>query len=294
MEPGRPSRTALGAAFHRAAHQVLEGGVVFRDPLALRILGPDADAAVRRAREDPSGRRLRLFVALRSRFAEDRLAEALGQGVRQVVVLGAGLGTLAYRTVFGSGVRVFEVDHPSTQAWKRRRLAEVGIPEPAWLTFAPVDFERETLGEGLGAAGFDPALRSFFTWLGMVPYLTGEAVFATLGFIAALPGGGEVVFDYANPPAPGEDTSARDGLARRVAAAGEPFRSHFHTPDLHTRLEALGFRTIEDLGPRLIRERFFPAFPPPASDQGGHVVRAARLPRGSWGGELIGSSQIPQ
>jgi methyltransferase (TIGR00027 family) len=191
-----------------------------------------------------------------------------------VVVLGAGLDTLAYRVPFGAGVRVFEVDHPATQAWKRRLLAGAEIPEPPRLTFVPVDFERGTLEAGLDAAGFDPALPSFFIWLGVVPYLTGTAVFATLGCIAGLPGGAGVVFDYANPP--GEGDHSRGRLAARVAAAGEAFRSHFHTPDLHARLAALGFHDIEDLGPVRIRERYFPAAPPPASDEGGHLLRAAR------------------
>src|SRR5271157_5753507 len=185
MQPEEPSRTALGAAAHRAVHQVLERGRIFADPLAVRILGADAETAVRDAENNPSRRMLRLFIAVRTRFAEDALTEAVAHGVRQLVVLGAGLDTYAYRGALRDRLRVFEVDHPATQAWKRQRLAAAAIPLPATLRFAPVDFERETLADGLAAPGFDPAQQTFFTWLGVVPYLTGEAVWSPLGFVAS-------------------------------------------------------------------------------------------------------------
>jgi len=278
MQPGQPSRTAMGAAAHRAAHQVLERGRIFTDPLALRILGPDADAAVRNAEQDPSKKAMRLFIAVRTRFAEDSLAAAVTRGVRQLVVLGAGLDTYAYRTPCGGSLRIFEVDHPATQAWKRQRLAETAIPVPAALAFAPVDFERGTLADGLGAAGFDPAQQTFFTWLGVVPYLTEPAVFSTLGFMAGLPGGAHVVFDYGNPPAadPGQDAVAafHATLAARVAAVGEAFQCLLETDALHAKLTALGFREIEDLGRSLIRERYFGMTGGTMSDRGGHILRA--------------------
>jgi methyltransferase (TIGR00027 family) len=98
MLQGQPSRTALGAATHRAAHQILEHGLIFNDPLALRILGIDAETVARQAAERPSSRRMRIFIAVRTRFAEDALAAAVEHGVSQLVVLGAGLDTYAYRT----------------------------------------------------------------------------------------------------------------------------------------------------------------------------------------------------
>src|ERR1035437_6103091 len=177
MQSGQPSRTARAAAVHRAVHQVLEKGRIFADPLAVRILGEDAEALARDAGHNPHRRAMRLFIAVRARFAEDALAAAVTPGVSLLVVLGSGLDTYAYRGAMRDRLRIFEVDHPATQAWKRQRLAEADIPLPGTLTFAPVDFERETLGEGLAAAGFDPAQRSFFTWLGVVPYLTEEAAF---------------------------------------------------------------------------------------------------------------------
>lgn len=282
MQQGQPSRTARGAASHRAAHQVLERGFIFSDPLAIRILGADAEAAIRDAKNDPSRRRLRLFIAVRSRFAEDALATAVARrGVRQLVVLGAGLDTYAYRASLGEGLRIFEVDHPATQAWKRQRLAEAAILAPRALTFAPVDFERETLADGLSAAGFDPAQQTFFTWLGVVPYLTEQVVFSTLAFIAGLPGGAHVVFDYGNPPvsASNEDDYAagREALASRVASVGEAFTSHFETDALRAGLTALGFREVEDLGPRTIRDRYFAGRGGSLPDRGGHILRATTV-----------------
>lgn len=280
MEQGQPSRTAWGAACHRAAHQVLERGLIFTDPLAMRILGTDADVAVREDRKDPSVRKLRLFIAVRTRFAEDALATVIARrGIDQLVVLGAGLDTYAYRTSLGESLRVFEVDHPATQAWKRQLLAEASIPTPRSLDFAPVDFERGTLEEGLTAVGFDPALPTFFTWLGVVPYLTEQAVFSTLGFIASLPGGAHVVFDYTNPPISssnqGEYAAAHKTLAERVASLGEAFKSAFETDYLYAKLTALGFREIEDLGPAMILERYFAKKRASSHDRGGHVVRAS-------------------
>jgi methyltransferase (TIGR00027 family) len=283
MQPGQPSRTALGAAVHRAVHQVLERGRVFTDPLAVRILGPDAEAAIRNAENDLSARRLRLFIAVRSHFAEDALTAAVARGVRQLVVLGAGLDTYAYRSTFAESLRILEVDHPATQAWKRHRLAQAAIPVPGTLTFVPVDFERESLADGLAAAGFDPTRQTFFTWLGVVPYLTEQAALSTLAFIASLPGGAHVVFDYSNSRAAGPDqddhTSGRKALAARVASVGETFKSHLETGALHARLAALGFAQIEDLGPALIRERYFANRVDSLSDKGGHVVRATTIGR---------------
>src|ERR1700709_1732986 len=156
MQPEQPSRTALGAAGLRAAHQVLDGAAIFADPLALRILGPDADDLVREAQAeaDPFRQRLRWFIAIRSRIAEDALAASIKRGVRQLVVLGAGLDTYAYRGPHARELRIFEVDHPATQAWKRERLAEADIALPAALTFVPIDFEREALGDGRARGGF--------------------------------------------------------------------------------------------------------------------------------------------
>jgi methyltransferase (TIGR00027 family) len=281
MQPGQPSRTALGAAGLRAAHQVLDGAAIFADPLALRILGADADDLVREAEAetDPYRQRLRWFIAARSRIADDALAAAAKRGARQLVVLGAGLDTTAYRALPSQDLHIFEVDYPATQAWKRQRLTEAAIPLPAALTFVPVDFERETLADALAAAGFNPAQQTFFTWLGVVPYLTDEAIFSTLAFIAGLPGGAHVVFDYVNPPDTMTEPGRRamhEALIARVAAAGEQLRNYFDSDALHARLKAMGFRKIEDLGSAEISARFLSGRPV-SSGGGAHVLRASTV-----------------
>jgi methyltransferase (TIGR00027 family) len=281
MQPGQPSRTALGAAGLRAAHQVLDRAAIFPDPLALRILGADADDLVREAEveADPFRQRLRWFIAVRSRVADDALAAATKRGARQLVVLGAGLDTTAYRALPSQDLRIFEVDHPATQTWKRQRLAEAGIPLPAALTFVPIDFERATLADGLAATGFDPAHQTFFTWLGVVPYLTDEAIFSTLGFIADLSGGAHVVFDYVNPAGSMTEPGRRamhEALIARVAAVGESIRNHFDTDALHVRLRTLGFREIEDLGWAEISARFLSGRPV-SSGGSAHVIHASTV-----------------
>jgi methyltransferase (TIGR00027 family) len=276
MEEGQPSRTAFGAAMLRAAHQVLEDGRIFNDPLALRIIGATADS-LRSSGGDATTSGLRRFIAARSRFAEDSLAAARERGTRQLVVLGAGLDTYAYRADLGD-LRIFEVDHPATQAWKRKMLADAGIAMPDALSFVPVDFERDALSGRLRDNGFDPTQRSFFTWLGVVSYLSRPALLATLGTIGSLPGGAEVVFDYTNPPETVADPARRAALAavnERVASLGEVVRSEFETRALHVDLAALGFVSIEDLGPAEIATRFFGAPAGARSDRGAHILRAA-------------------
>lgn len=279
MQTGEPSRTAWGAAFHRAAHQVLEQGRIFSDPLAIRILNLDSESIPRLVEERNSDARLRLFIAVRTRFAEDALTAAYNAGVRQLVILGAGFDTYAYRGDLRDRLRIWEVDHPATQAWKRQRLGEAGIEIPPSLTFAPVDFERETLADGLASAGFDREAQAFFTWLGVVPYLTTEAIWSTLGFIAGLSGGAHVVFDYADPPAslPPELRAAHALRAARVAELGEIFRSYFSADELRTQLRAAGFNEVEDLGPPHIAARYFANRPAPIPERGGHIVRASRM-----------------
>ncbi len=277
MQSGQPSRTAWAAAAHRAAHQILEQGRIFTDPLALRILGQDAETLVREAQARPSSGVMRLFIAARTRFAEDSLAAAVERGARQLVVLGAGLDTYAYRSLFGDRLRIFEVDHPATQLWKRERLADAAISIPPSLTFAPIDFERQTLPEGLAAVGFDPARQTFFTWLGVVPYLSEQAIWSTLAFIASLPSGAHVVFDYSDPPhtLSAEARAYHDRRAARVESLGESWVSYFEAAKLKEKLLSLGFTEVEDLGPPQIAARYIPTLPTPRPERGGHILRAS-------------------
>jgi methyltransferase (TIGR00027 family) len=253
----------MRVAMRRAVHQLFDDPKVLVDPIALPIVGSEAAAkleAERGRHKSRVARNLRAFLVARSRFAEDELARALERGVRQYVVLGAGLDTFAYRNPHrGLALRVFEVDYPATQEWKRQQLAAAGIAIPPFVTYAPVNFERQTLAEGLKFAGFDASKAAFFSWLGVTMYLTEEAVMATFGFIASSPAGGGIAFDYAVPRASLNwiGRLALDALSHRVAAAGEPFRTFFEPSALTERLRRIGFRRVEDLDADEINRRYF-------------------------------------
>ncbi len=253
--------------------------MVFADPLALRILGDDAEPAIALAKERPERRGLRFFVAMRSRFAEDAARRAIENGVRQIVVLGAGLDTFAYRLEQREGLRVFELDHPATQRDKRRRLEEARVAEPSHVAYVVHDFEHGSMTAALEAGGLGVGRRTFVMWLGVTPYLTEAGVYATLGELARFPGGAEVVFDYANPPHAIEETHVRDfhrAMAEQVAASGEPFRCHLDTLELHARARTLGYVDIEDLDRAALVARYLPQVPAKLRPgPGGHVVRMA-------------------
>jgi methyltransferase (TIGR00027 family) len=264
MREGKPSRTALGVATHRAAHQLLDHPKVLDDPLALTILGPERATAIQ---ADPRATEtsivspfLRAFSVARSRFAEDELARAVAHGVGQYVVLGAGLDTFALRNPYPAGsLRVFEVDHPATQAWKQELLAQAGIALPDNLTFAPMDFHEQTLAQGLARAGHDSARPTFFSWLGVTPYLSPEAIMATLGYIASCPTGSGAVWDYVVSPEL-LDFKGRmilEAILSRVAASGEPWQAFFDPTALGGELAALGFSRVSDLGQAEINGRYF-------------------------------------
>jgi methyltransferase (TIGR00027 family) len=261
MNDQNPSRTAWRVAVRRAAHQLFDAPRVFDDPLAIRILGPDAGAGLERDRPNATNRvalALRAFMAVRSRIAEDRLAEGYAQGVRQYVVLGAGLDTLAYRSTF-AGLRVFEVDHPATQRWKRDLLERAGIPIPASLEYVAVDFERRPFMEALTESAFDATGPACFAWLGVSMYLNRETVIQTVRSIAALPQPSTVVFDYA--VARSElgmmEKMVLSAFERRVAAIGEPWTCYFEPADLADVLRSVGFDRVDDLGPEGINQRYF-------------------------------------
>ena len=264
MKVDSPSATAWGVAMRRAAHQIMDDPKVFSDPLALRMVGAEKESAQqvdpKFLEQTPLESRLRAFLAARSRYAEDELHIAIKRGVHQYVVLGAGLDTFAYRNPYPEDVlHVFEVDHPTTQAWKHMRLKEAAIPIPRTLTFSPVNFETETLEEGLRRAGFDTSKCSFFSWLGVTPYITSSAVTATLRLVASMPLGSGIVFDYMISPSLLNPTARRalNSLASRVALAGEPFQTFFDPSSLKNNMRTMGFAQIEDLGPEELNERYF-------------------------------------
>jgi len=260
MQEGKFSRTAQRVAIRRAAHQVLDHPRVLDDPLALRIIGAETAEELRsNPRENHKfARAFRAFMAARSRYAEDELARAVAHGVSQYVILGAGLDTFAYRNGHPE-LRVFEVDHPATQEWKRQQLHVAGISIPQSVIFVPVDFERQTLADGLGSCGFDANAAAFFSWLGVTPYLTHDACLATLSFIARMPAGSGVVFDFAIDPAllNAGQREALDALSARVARYGEPFQLFFDPSKLQKELKSLGFRRTEFLQGEQINARYF-------------------------------------
>ena len=259
MRFGQPSQTARGAAGHRAVHQMLEGGAIFKDPFASRILDEQTAASLSEMAADESLRPWRLFIVARSRFSEDAMANCVAAGARQIVVLGAGLDTFSLRNPFADlGVRIFEVDYAATQSWKRERIKAAGLIEPEWLIFAPTDFERESLSEGLTRVGFRLNQPAFFQWLGVVPYLTREAISSTLKFISKVPQA-VVVFDYAEPFQNylAERRASVIVVAERAAARGEPWLSLFDPSELQKLLRGEGFKTIEDLGLPEIAARLY-------------------------------------
>jgi methyltransferase (TIGR00027 family) len=252
LKSGEPSATAMGVALRRAAHQLIDQPLVFADPLATRIIGASVLEQLKGVLDyhrHPFNLALRAHVVARSRFAEDRLNDAHACGVRQYLVLGAGLDTFGWRNPY-TDLQVFEVDHPSTQAWKHSCLEAMGAETPGNLVFAPVDFQSQSLDDGLSAAGFDWEKPAFVSWLGVTMYLAEAAVMRTLRALAALPERSEVVFDFGLSPEVMEPQArmAQEALAARVAAAGEPFLSAFDPEALTGQLKALGFSEVEILG----------------------------------------------
>lgn len=262
MLAAQPSRDAVRASLRRAAHQILDRPLVFDDPVALPMVGRQVAAALAKNPEKFEAQlgssAVRAFLVARSRMAEDALAKAVAGGVRQYVVLGAGLDTFAYRNGV-EGLRVFEVDRPATQEWKRSRLKESAIPEPPSLTFVPVDVEQASLADALVTAGLNAAQPAFFSWLGAVPYLAGPLVWRTLEAVAGLcRGGGGITFDYVVPVA-SLNFLQRAKFAVRAPGAdeGEPVRTFVDPDALQSRLLALGFAEVRDRGPEALNRRYF-------------------------------------
>lgn len=260
MSERRASNTALSVATLRAYHQIVDGSPkILDDPISPRLIDRDAleRYAVERQIDAPHMIELRLGVLARSRYAEERLAAAVARGVRSYISLGAGFDTFAYRQPpWAQELRIFEVDHPASQSAKRERLAAAGIALPANLTFAPIDFERDTLAAGLAAAGFPADEPALFSWLGVMMYLNLDAIEAVLDYVAARTPGSELVFSFARPA--GETDTGRHEIARRVAAGGEPWLTHFEPTELEAKLRAAGFSQVEFLSAAEVNERYQP------------------------------------
>lgn len=267
MIEAQPSKTALRVALRRAAHQVHDAQpLVFDDPLAVRILGREYAEEVARTPDSvkrPFSAALRAFMVARARLAEDTLAAGLAaadpaQRTRQYLVLGAGLDTFACRNT-NAALEVFEVDHPATQAWKLRMLAQAEIVPTPNAHFVAVNFEHDSLRARLQAAGFRFNVPTVTAWLGVAPYLSLEGFRATMRVLARLPQGSAVVFDYSQPREvlPPVEQLMHDSLSARVALAGEPFQLFFTPAQLATELEWLGLRVVEDFDSTRLTARYF-------------------------------------
>ncbi len=189
----------------------------------------------------------RAQVTCRSRYTEDRLADAVRRGTGQYVMLGAGLDSFAGRSELAGRVRVFEVDHPATQDYKRRVL-----PDTGHVTFVPVDFGRDLFGEELRRAGFDAAAPAFVSWLGVTMYLTESAIDAALAVVGGFAAGSQIVADYMLPA--GWRDAAGDSYADLVGQAsadqGEPWRTMLAPEEMAARLGRHGLRLVRDVSQR--------------------------------------------
>ena len=263
MKADRASWTSLGAAANRAIHLIADDPpALLRDELALRFIGKEAEDALRtnaaafRTREHAT---LRTLAVIRQRYAEDRLRDAVARGVRQYVMLGAGLDSFAFRErELADRLTVFEVDHPATQESKRERLSKLDVALPPSLVFAPVDFETESLARGLERVGFHRDAAAFFSWLGVTLYLTDPAIESTLEFVASCAAGSEIVFEYALPlhALNDEDRALLQSSIERCAARGEPFISFFEPAPLAQRLRSMGFTETADFGSAEAQARY--------------------------------------
>ncbi|OUI90974.1 SAM-dependent methyltransferase [Acetobacter indonesiensis] len=271
-----PSATALHVARQRALHQIVDSEVFFADPLALAILGETAEH-LEKAEAESAKTRLRYFLAARHRIAEDALANTLSSGMKQVVILGAGLDTLALRNPFPNHhLHFFEVDRPDVQQWKLAQCRQQGLTLPANLISVPVNFETDGLADRLDAHGFDRTQPAFFIWLGVVPYLSRAAIVQTLIFVGSIPKA-HIVFDY-NEPITNYAEPERESLRAReraVAALNEPYLSRFNPEDIDEILTHAGFSLVLDRDRYDLAAYFGKNVIRPAGRQGSaHIVQA--------------------
>jgi methyltransferase (TIGR00027 family) len=276
VEEGKPSATAVMCAMVRAVHLLWDQPPkIFEDTLALQLSGCGSEAglkaqidqlkaeAARSTNPDFALMLLRSMTAqvvMRSRYLEDQVDQAVRRGVTQYVILGAGLDSFAYRrSDLAKVLHVFEVDHPSTQAWKRARLKAAGVELPSNLTLVPVDFEKESLIDNLRMSGYHTDAPGFFSWLGVTMYLSHDSIFGTLRTVAALAPGTEIIFEY-SVPKDSVDEMTQKMLAVALMAAqarGEPQQSFFEPSEIAEQVRKIGFAEVTDFGPDEAKARYF-------------------------------------
>jgi len=281
MEAG-PSQTAMMAAVGRGLHRLDEAPPwVLDDPFALVLVGPawrQILETVRALIPAELQRRAITQLVARSRYAEDRL---LGGRFTQYVLLGAGLDSFAWRRPdLLHTLTVFEVDHPASQAWKRQRVAELGLPESDHHVFVPVDFEVDSLHDQLGSAGFDRDRPAMFCWLGVTFYLTREAVAATLRTIAGGASGSEVVLSYLADNSVVDEASRRfiDIMRPITTASGEPFTAEYTVTEIEQLVKACGLAVAEHPTGEDIVERYFAGRPDGLSPMNFETLLSAVVP----------------
>ena len=251
----------LNVAKYRAAHQILDNPKILEDPLALRIIGTEAESKLHfdlASFQSPELRAFRAGVMIRNRYAEDELARSIQMGVRQYVILGAGLDTFAYRNPFPF-LRVFEVDHPATQAWKRSCLEKAAITIPKSVAYVSVDFERPMLSNALRESGFKSDELTFVSFIGVVRYLSWEILESVLSSIVSLvPAGSELVFDFAPPSSLRQRLREFTGeLVVNWKSGNKGFRPSYFDPVLLARyLKRIGFADVQLLGPKEMNVRY--------------------------------------
>jgi methyltransferase (TIGR00027 family) len=256
--------TAYLSALMRAAHQVLDGGSIYPDPYATTLVEDEDLRRVARL-----GERLavvRAYIATRSRFGRDCLHRYATGEPLQVVVVGCGLDTLGTEAATIAGVTgVYEVDHETVLAWRRARSAAAVEPVPGNARQVPLDLEHGDLDDALTDAGHDRSRRTFFSCLGVVPYLEPRAVSQVLALVATHPPGSAVVLDYL---ASGDgieegEARARRVLARRVARSGEPFHPAMNAGEAHELVAGAGLRVVHHLAGREAVTRYLGRWPGP-------------------------------
>jgi len=251
----------LNVANERAAHQMLDSPKIFEDPLALRIIGPEAESRLRSSLaqfQKPAERAFRAAVMVRNRYAEDELARSIQRGVRQYIILGAGLDTFAYRNPFPL-LRVFEVDHPATQASKHSCLEKAAIPIPSSVTYVSVDFERQMMADALRQSGLKSDELIFVSFIGVVRYLSRETVISVLtSIVSSMRAGSEVVFDFAPPPSQLERLREfTDEIIVNWKSKNNGFRPTYFDPAPLTRdLRRIGFADVQLFGPKEMNARY--------------------------------------
>jgi methyltransferase (TIGR00027 family) len=259
-----PSRTIDIPAIMRAVHQISDDEPkILADPIAPKLVDVavlDVDAQwLAPILGHPFAPQWRAGFLIRSRYAEDCLAEGVARGLGQYVILGAGLDTFAYRQPgWAQALHIFEVDSPATQRVKRARIAAADLAPPANLAFVSVDFETTSLREALGASGFEFDRVTFCSWLGVTQYLTAAAIEATLGFVLTLPRGSEIVLSFVVPQEAlsGIEADAMATAAARAADVGEPWLSRLHPADVASQLDRMGFSEVVHLTPEQAHERY--------------------------------------